>query len=643
VIATAQPPTIRPPNGGEMKRLIPAVVLLMPSLAPAQPAPMTASPDSPVAGAVPLADGAGRTRWVLQTRSMDESGAAGDGVTDDAAAVNTFLGRLTSGGTVFLPPGKKYLFASANLAIPAGVSLIGAGSPLSRSIAGDLAAPSAIVLAPGRTVSTATRAELRNLMIYPRDLVPHPTTEQALAAVASWSIANTTAISLDAAGDGTILENLLIEGFTVGIRAKEGRFITRNIWLDDYIGMDVSAAGDNTYIDTVRAEPFYSLHTPSATGSWARPGAAFYLHDGNTGLYVTRCFAFMFASGFILGSSQAIVTDSGVEWQPSIGNGIIGTTGIRWINHQAGTSINNTYSGGGWDTSVSIEGAGEAILNGLSVGKPKVTGIYLGGASAIPTVISIAGRPAAGATTTVVLTGSGLSASPVSVAYTAVSGDTPATIAANLIRRIDLAQPLIAARIRAGSAGGAKLAIYWPQSRSVSIAINTTGGAAASTGPGEAVPGSYGMITNLNGTFINVPLITAGDSVGVTNSWTINGVFNTPQQLHAGWLHYANASEPARVNISGLPWHAIMSPPQACGTASAVKGTDAKGVVTTGTGAVLSCTIKFAVPYPATPVVVVSAANPSISAAVTDVSETGFTVGFSSGFPSGKFYYQVAP
>jgi hypothetical protein len=151
------------------------------------------------------------------------------------------------------------------------------------------------------------------------------------------------------------------------------------------------------------------------------------------------------------------------------------------------------------------------------------------------------------------------------------------------------------------------------------------------------------MITNLDAIFGKIPLITAGDSKGVTNSWTINGVFSTAQQLRAGWLYYANASEPALVGISGMPWHAMMSPPRSCGAGAAVKGTDAKGVVTTGTGPVLSCTIKFAVPYPAIPVVIVSASNPSVSAAVTDVSETGFTVGFSSGFPSAKFYYQVAP
>ena len=625
-----------------MQRLILGAVLLIPSLALAQPPQMAtnpASPDSPVAGG----SGGGKTRWISYPRSMDESGAAGDGITDDAAAINTFLATLTSGGSVFLPPGKKYLFASANLSIPGGVTLIGAGSPLSKSIASDLGAPSAIVLAPGRTITTANRAELRNLLIYSSDLIPHPTPEQALAAVASWPAANTTGISLDAGTDGVILENLLIEGFNTGIRAKAGRFVTKNIWLDDYVGMDVSAAGDNTYIDTVRAEPFYSLKTPAITGSWARSGTGFYLHDGNTGLYVTRCFTFMFASGFVLDEAQAIVTDSGVEWQPSLGGGITGTTGIRWINHPAQTSINNTYANGGWDTAVSIEGTGEAILDGLSIANPKVTGIYLGGASATATVISISGKPAAGATMTVTLNGSDLSSSPVTVAYMAVPGDTVAAIAANLIRRINLTQPLIAARIHARSLGPGKLAVYWPLSQSVSVATKATGGVATSAEPGEAMPGSFGMITNLDAIFGKIPLITAGDSKGVTNSWTINGVFSTAQQLRAGWLYYANASEPALVGISGMPWHAMMSPPRSCGAGAAVKGTDAKGVVTTGTGPVLSCTIKFAVPYPAIPVVIVSASNPSVSAAVTDVSETGFTVGFSSGFPSAKFYYQVAP
>ncbi len=629
-----------------MKRLIAGVVLLIPSLACAQPAPAAsdpASPAYPVAGAVPLADGAGKARWVSELRSMDESGAVGDGVTDDAAAINGFLASLTAGGSIFLPPGKKYLFASANLAIPAGVSLIGAGSPLSKTVAGDLAAPSAIVLARGRTVTTATRAELRNLMIYSGDLIPHPTPGQALAAVASWTSANTTGISLEANTDGVILDNLLIEGFTTGIRAKAGRFVTKNVWLDDYVGMDVSNAGDNTYIDTVRTEPFYSLNTPAVTGSWARPGTGFYLHDGNTGLYLTRCFAFMFASGITLDEAQAIIADSGVEWQPSLGNGIVGTTGIRWINHTAQSSINNTYSNGGWDTAVSIESTGEAMLNGLSIGNSKLTGIYLGGTSAVPSAIAISGKPNAGATTTVTLTGSGLSGSPLSVAYTAVSGDTAAAIATSLARRINLVQPLIAARVRARSMGSGKLAVYWPRSQSVSVATNATGGVAVSAEPGEAMPGSFGMITNLDAIFGKIPLITAGDSVGVTNSWTINGLFSTAQQLRKGWLYYANASEPALIGLSGLPWHAIMSPPRSCGAAPAVKGTDAKGVVTTGTGPVRSCTITFAVPYPATPVVVVSTGNPSVSAAVTDVSETGFTVGFSPGFPTGKFYYQVAP
>ena len=251
--------------------------------------------------------------------SIDASGAAGDGVTDDTPKINAYLATFTKGGRVWLPAGKQYLINSANLAVPANVTLEGLSSPQSPAGAISLSGASGFILNPAYTISLGRGAQLRDLFIQRSGLIANPSSAQVISAVAQWGAERSVAVTIPANIGGTLLFDLFIEGFNTCAKASAGEFSMQWISGDCYNGIEVTSAGDNHYIDNVRFEPYYALSTSPATGSWARPGIAFNLHDGNTGTYLTRVFSFMYASGVLLSNTGVTqIANSGFEWAASV-------------------------------------------------------------------------------------------------------------------------------------------------------------------------------------------------------------------------------------------------------------------------------------------------------------------------------------
>jgi hypothetical protein len=537
--------------------------------------------------------------------SLAASGAAGDGRTDDTTAINAFLTKFTRGGLVRVPAGKFYLINSGQLVVPTNVKVSGSSSPFSSPGAAPIETSGGFLLNPAYTITLQQGAQLANLAILRTGLVTHPTASQAMSAVAQWGSERSVGVTLPQNVGGQTLRDLFIEGFNTCIKAKVGGFSIQRVAGDCYNGVDVSAGGDNYYIDDVRIEPYYSLKTPASSGAWARAGIAFNLHDGDTGSVLTRVFSFMWANGLVFNDTGvAQVANSGFEWQSSFGNGIAGTKGVRWINHNSETSINNVYVNG-FNTSVSDEGVGEVLMHAPSVGSASITGFNLGGTTATPTTITVAGKVDAGNTISATLTSQGISTSPITVTYTAVSGDIDATVAQELAQRIDALQPLIAAGVFAGVHADV-VTVYWPQTISVSVTAHASGGIAAAIGTAPAMPGSYGSVVAADVT--GAPAFSIGPGV---SHWNIADPFMGNANLPPGWL-VVHPTSLDRIRLIGIPWSGPIGPGNlsSCGKNPSMTphSTDVRGGIVEGEGAT-GCTLRFITPFVSSPTCVVSSPN----------------------------------
>lgn len=336
---------------------------------------------------------------------ITQSGAVCDGKTDDSAAIRALLNTLKGGGLVAVPAGKECLIAGANLVVPSHTRIVGSGYPFRAT--GRLVNVSGFLLGPGRTIEMSGGTAVDNLLIRRSGLNPDPTAPEVIEAVRSWCAERSVGVTIPAHVDGVHLSNLFIEGFNTAVLAKAGQYSISHVQGDDCNGIEQDGGGDNSYVDDVRFEPFYALRTPAISGSWNRPGIAFYFHDGGTGWYCTRCFAFMWQNGLVL-SDEGIgtIANSGFEWQRSYGPTAAGTVGLRWIGHNAATSAHNVYSSG-FDTSVSDEGIGEVMMAAMTVlpNARGVTGFYLGGQSADSAAITVGGKVAANSAVTLEFTG----------------------------------------------------------------------------------------------------------------------------------------------------------------------------------------------------------------------------------------------
>lgn len=583
------------------------------------------------------------------------SGAKCDGVTDDTAAISAYFSTLTAGSYVTVPAGKQCLINSGNLVVPENVIVAGLSGALGSTTIQQLSYSSGFIINPTYTIVTNLGSQLRDLFIQPTGLISNPTSGQVITAVAAWGASSSVGVTVPAQQSrGVILRDLFIIGFNTAIKAFGGDFNIQNVSFDCYNGLDISGAGDNTYIDDMRGEPFYALSTTSTSGSWARPGIAFNLHDNNTGTFLTRDFSYMYASGLVFANTGvSVVSNSGFEWNDANGNGITQTTGIRWIFHNAETSIHLGYATG-FANAASVESTGEIIMDTptLANNTDGGTGIYLGGQSATPATVTIAGTPAVGNTVTLTITSSAITGSPLTLpAYTVVGGDTATTIAAALAQIVNASPPLIGARFFGNDITGV-LSIYWPGSVTATVTKAVTGGVTATIGTGTANSGSYGSIIGLDAAAGNTPYITAGDSTGISGRWTISAPFFTNVvTLPSNWLSLPSSSESPQLVLSGIPWSKNPTvTTNGCGATAQgfSNGTDASGVIAVGTTAgptsITACAVVFVTQFPWTPKgITVTTDAPGVTVYPSAFSSTGFTVTASGDLTSKHIFYTVIP
>jgi len=569
---------------------------------------------------------------------LSESGAAGNGKTDDTAAVNRYLDGMHDGGVVRVPAGHFYRIRSGNLVVPAGVRISGDVSPLGSPEANPFERSGGFIIAPPYTIELRHGAELENLSILRDGLVPNPTATDVIAAVKQWGTEYNAGVTLPQnSGGQQSLRGLFIEGFNTCIRAYVGRFSIQHVAGDCYNGIETTAGGDNYYIDDVRFEPFYSLGTRAITGSWARPGIAFNLHDGNTGSVLTRVFSFMWANGLVFNNTGvAQVANSGFEWQAGVGNSIAGTVGVRWINHNSETSIDDVYVNG-FDTAFSDEGVGEVMIRSAALGKTTVAGFNLGGTTARPTTITLSGNVAPGSAVSAIVAGAGITGSPVSVGYAAEAGDTRQRVALALAQAIDARQALITARVFA-AARESVVTVYWPRTMAATVTARASGGLVAAIGTGVAEPGSYGAIIAPNVGWM--PAFRVGPLV---SHWNIVAPYLGNAHLPKGWL-IIDPSSINRVLLSGVPWSEGVSygDLSACGRIPSIAADsgDTHGSLTEGEGAT-GCTLTFITPFVTPPTCVVS--SPDGAPLIGYVASTTVLRIYNPIYPHARYAYICTP
>lgn len=574
-------------------------------------------------------------------------GAVCDGVTDDAAAINNYLNTFAgTGGLVFIPAGKQCYIGSADLTVPQNVILAGQGGSLNAQQAISLTGGPGLILNPAHTIQMQ-HSQLRDLFIQKQGLIANPTAGQVISQVATWATDGSIGVNISSANArGTRLSNIFIVGFNTAVLAQ-GSIYADNVLWDCYNGLELSHAGDNTYITNMRGEPYYALNTSSTSGSWARGGVGYYIHDGNTGTYLTNPFTFMWDSGLIMANTgYANITGSDFECQPSLGG--ICTTGIRWIFSNSETSVHASATAG-FTNAYSIEGVGEVILDHPSGGSATGPTVYMGGQTNTPATVTINGSPVAGNTVRLTITSSAIVGSPIVLPYTVIAGDTITTIAQAQETLVNRNPALIAARFYANNIANV-LSVYWPKSVTATVGQAVTGAVTASGGFGAANPGSYGLLSGLDAAQGSTPYIVAGDSVGLTGTWTISApYFVNTFVLPTNWLSTPGAGEARQLTLAGIPW-SVNPTITNCGvnTHGFANGTDISGTIAIGnttSGTVTSCTVTFLTPFSAAPRAVgvtLQQLNNTVTIPSTPTA-TGFVVNSASDMSNSHIVYQVTP
>jgi hypothetical protein len=190
-------------------------------------------------------------------------GAVGNGTTDDTAAIQAALNAAASaGGGVVLVGPRRYLIDSADLVIPANVTLQGGSDPGGWRVDGNFAAlPYCLLLNSARTIRLRRNAALEQMAILRKGFTTPATLRQALDAAAAFA---GTAVSI---GDGTTgssstnatdasVRGLLIIGFAWGIRSDgSSRTRIRDVLGDCTNGLYLGKSYDIAHNERINWHP----------------------------------------------------------------------------------------------------------------------------------------------------------------------------------------------------------------------------------------------------------------------------------------------------------------------------------------------------------------------------------------------------
>lgn len=535
------------------------------------------------------------------TIPITASGAKCNGGADDTASIQKLLSRAKPGTTVSIGSGRFCTILSANLRIPPGVTVSGSGRAIQTGAAPGAHAGSGFVLSPGYTITMGAGSSLRDLGIWRQGLVINPSPDEVRGAVKQWGREKSVAVTVPPNIGGVHLSGLFIEGFNTAVHTYSGQVYMNEIWGDDYNGIVVSGAGDNTYIQNSRFEPFYAFGVHPPNSAWNRPGVAFYAYANDTGLYFSDDFALCWQKGVMMdGVGVSSIKGLDVESCGSLGD-VPGTIGIRYTNSNSASSVHDAYVSG-YDTGIAVESGNVAIYNSI-VQSAKV-GVYLAGGYAKPAKFAIRGPVSPGQKFTAELVDTHSPSSEMSIAYSARPGDTRDSVASGLAKAINVDNDLAQAHISATSDKGI-LQVDWPANVHVSIkpapaaVFARLGGSHLPINPGS------GIVSGLEFVNISGPRFVVGNSAAPALAWTIANPYitNGTAALPPDWLRVPSIpNDSARMlTLTGIQWsHAFAGNLTSCGgspgPAMSAGSTDANGTITEGQRA-SGCTLRFTTPF----------------------------------------------
>lgn len=571
--------------------------------------------------------------------SMAASGAAGNGTTDDTAAINTFLAGLTNGTTVYLPAGKFYLINSGNLVVPAGIRIVGSGNPFDIAVSGALAG-SGFIVNPLYTIQVDHGSQLSNLGVWRSGLIVAPSSAQVVSAVTQWGNEKSVGVTTDYNGGGIVISHVFVEGFNTGILSHDGEVVLRDDWFDDYNGVWFDQyPGDRSSMVGLRFEPFYGFSAGASAGAFARPGIALYLGGNNGGGDITNAFIFMWANGIVVPGNGWNISNSWVEWDDSAGNGITSAVGLRVINSNA-NKFNNLHLAS--DMPFSAEAGASVSLSNItaSTSQSSQSDFFLGG-SASQETLTVGGTIAAGNQICAILTSASIAGSPLTVCYTETAVDSDFTAAVGLANAILESNALSVAKVSATTPyNSATTNLWWDGSETVTVSVSSTGGASLTAASGAGIGGSTGMIVGAR----------RSGSVGAhifdlttnTQWWTISGLGLARPSMFAGWIADSSPAD-GTLTLSGIPWKGdTASNLTNCGTSPSIspEANDGDGTITEGTTA-SACVLTFSVPFYVAPECTLS--SPTGNTPISySVSTTALTIENASA-SGDEFTYHCRP
>ncbi|WP_174241969.1 glycosyl hydrolase family 28-related protein [Teichococcus oryzae] len=281
---------------------------------------------------------------ILTERALHvrDFGAVGDGITDDAAAIQAALNAAAAqgGGTVQLGP-RRYRVAASELDVKDGVFLQGRPGPGGWRKNGDYSGVRyALLLNPARTVRVRRNAGVSGIALLREGLTSPATLRQGLDAAAAFA---GTAITVGDGGSGNtdgngadaMLTRLLILGFNWGIYSEgNARLRVADVLGDCTNGIHLSRSYDVSRISEVN---FHPLVTTSRSWSNTRLLISAVASNGAGQVRITTATAHGLVSGDMVNIAE--VRNSGAS-------GLYGRWTIAMVDSTKFDLIGSSYAAG---------------------------------------------------------------------------------------------------------------------------------------------------------------------------------------------------------------------------------------------------------------------------------------------------------
>lgn len=228
---------------------------------------------------------------------VKDFGAVGNGTTSDTAAIQAAIDSLTSGGTVYLPPGKYYLGSS--LYVRPGVSIVGPYSKIGTignnvpGLTSNALNMSAIIINSAASIYLYGGSGITGCFIYRYGMTFTEATASAFAGTAIQIISSTATLTVTSmSGNGTTL--------TVNYSGATNQFST-----NDYVTLATNPASSFSGIYKVTSATSSSFTVSSSvSGAWS--GTSAYLTKSADDTFVTNSFIVGFNLGISANGAQRV-------------------------------------------------------------------------------------------------------------------------------------------------------------------------------------------------------------------------------------------------------------------------------------------------------------------------------------------------